>query len=201
MRRRFAGWLAAALLSAAAPALAAPTAEVKVERNGSRFKVLAVGVVPAELALAWDTVVDYPRMTQFVPGMQRAQVVSREGERRMVEFVSTAGSFLIDRPVRTRLSIEHQRPHRVDSRLLPDWVDGAPPSLAAYRGYYLLTVVPVDGRSGVRLEFGAELDVGPDESPLLLALLGTWSMRASVRGQFEALLGEIERRQLAITGK
>jgi hypothetical protein len=198
MRRRFAAWPIAALLSlAVAAARAAPVAEVQVERDGSRFKVLAVGTAPAGLALAWDTIVDYPHMTQFVPGMQRAQVLARDGERRVVEFVSSAGGFLIDRPVRMRLSIEHRPPRRVDGRLLPDWVDGAPPSLAAYRGYYLLTETQVDGRPGTRLEFGADLDAGPDESPLLLAVLGSWSLRSSVRGQFEALLAEIERRAAA----
>lgn len=201
MRRRFAGWLLAALASGAAPVWAAPTADLAVTRDGSRFTVRAVGAVPADLPLAWATIVDYDAMTRFVPGLQRARVLAREGERRTVEFVSNAGSFLFDRPVRMRLSIEHAPPHRVDGRLLPDWVDGAPPSLAAYRGYYLLTAVPVDGRPGIRLEFGAELDVGADESPLLLAVLGSWSLRSSVRGQFEALLAEIERRQTAASGK
>ncbi|MFN7570334.1 MAG: SRPBCC family protein [Betaproteobacteria bacterium] len=201
MRRRFAGWLLAAFASGAAPAWAAPTADLAVARDGSRFTVRAVGTVPADLHLAWATIVDYDAMARFVPGLQRARVLAREDERRTVEFVGNADGFLLDRVVRMRLAIDHAPPYRVDSRLLPDWVDGAPPSLAAYRGYYVLTAVPIDGRPGVRLEYGAELEVGAGESPLLLALLGSWSLHSSVRGQFEALLAEIERRQKAASGK
>src|SRR5258706_2276241 len=66
---------------------AAPS--VTVERDGDSYRVHASADLAAAPRVAWDTITDYERLPEFVPGVARSHVLSRTtsstGERLVVD--------------------------------------------------------------------------------------------------------------------
>lgn len=56
---------------------AVPDKDVRVERSGSTFSVDVVMHAPVPLARAWEVLVDFDHMADFVPNLKASQIVER----------------------------------------------------------------------------------------------------------------------------
>jgi hypothetical protein len=186
--------LAASVLFAGAAA-AAPT--VDVERDGPTYHVRARAEIMADPRTAWETITDYERLRDFVPDVERSRVVTRDGNRLVVEHRGAFHLFFIEIPVRVRLAVQHEPFERVIARSQPGTVDGAAQTLRDFSGTYVLTVVGRDRRAGVQLDYESRFELSEPLPPILGELFGTAMVQRGMRQQFEAMVREIERRQAA----
>jgi carbon monoxide dehydrogenase subunit G len=176
--------------------LAAPAAplQLEVERSGDRFDVRAAVRLAAPPKLVWDTLTDYERLREFMPGVSSSRVVARDGNRLTVEHRGEFGLVFLARPVRVRLAVEHRPFTTIVARSLPLLADGSASTLRDFSGRYELAVVR-DG--GVRLSYDARFELADPLPPVIGYLFGTMAMRRAIRADFEALIREIERRRSA----
>ncbi|MBA2411410.1 MAG: SRPBCC family protein [Burkholderiaceae bacterium] len=170
---------------------------ITVERDGDTFSVRARATVAVDPRVAWETITDYEHMRDFLPNIERSRVVSRKGTRSIVEHLGQFPLFLFDIPVRIRLSITQQPYERVVARSEPGEIDGEPQTLRSFVGTYDLSVVTVDRRAGVRLEYESRFELAAPLPPIVGDLFGTAMVTKTVRNQFEAMLREMARRQAA----
>lgn len=193
--------LAALLQPLAAAAVPAPIT-VEVERDGDRFSILARADLAADARSAWDTLTDYPRLSQFVPGINRTRVLARSGraggeERLTVEYLGRFKLLFLTLPTQLWLDVQHQPFTDVIAQSAARVPDGAAPTLTAFRARYALAVVG-GGHAGaaprVRLEYSAQFTLAEPLPPVIGPLFGTSAVRAAVREQFAAMVAEIERR-------
>lgn len=92
------------LLSCALPAMAQlPRLEVAVKRADAGkdmgFEVTASGAVKASPAAVWKILTDYERMPDFVPDLDTSKVISRTGNRVIIEQLGTARFLFFQRPI------------------------------------------------------------------------------------------------------
>lgn len=187
----------AALLGFHAPGIAQTLPTVSVERDGDTFHVIARASVAVDPRIAWDTITDYEHMREFLPNIERSRVVSRSGGRAIVEHVGQFPLFFFDIPVRVRLAVTQQPYERIVARSESGEVDGEPQTLRSFSGSYDLAVITVERRAGVRLEYAARFELAEPLPPILGDIFGTAMVTKTVRGQFEAMLREMARRQAA----
>lgn len=185
--------LAAALLPALAAALPAPVV-VDVDRDGERWIVRAAVRIDAPPKLVWDTLTDYERLRDFMPGVQTSRVVARDGNRLTVEHRGEFRVLFFERPVRVRLAVEHQPFTSIEARGLPTLADGSASTLREFAGRYQLTVVR-DGE--VDLVYDARFVLAEPLPIVIGPLFGTAAMRSTLRADFDALVREVERRRRA----
>src|SRR5688572_15304637 len=76
---------------AAQPQAAAPRVAFDVARDGASITVRATALVRADRETVWRTLVDYPRLPDFIPDMQFSALVSREGDDALVHQSGRAG--------------------------------------------------------------------------------------------------------------
>lgn len=175
---------------------------VEVERDGDRFSILARADLAADARTAWDTLIDYPRLPQFVPGINRTRVLTRSGraggdERLTVEYLGRFKLLFLTLPTQIWLDVQHQPFTEVIAQSAARVPDGAVPTLTAFRGRYALAVVG-GSRAGaaprVRLEYSAQFTLTEPLPPVIGPLFGASAVRSAVREQFAAMVAEIERR-------
>lgn len=146
----------------------------------------------ADRHTTWQTVTDYERLPQFVPGIRSVRVLSwrRQGatERLLIEQSGELRLLWFVRPVHVWLDVVHEAPETVLARtVLPSGVRAAQSTLRDFEGSY--TLIEIDAMR-TRLLYRARIEpVQP-----LLPFLGTLVVRQTVRAQFEAMADEIERR-------
>ncbi|GAB4464260.1 MAG: hypothetical protein OHK0044_01200 [Burkholderiaceae bacterium] len=187
--------IAALALAVAAPLAAAAPLQLDVQRDGDRFEVRAAVRLAAAPKLVWDTLTDYERLREFIPGVTSSRVLERDGDRLIVEHRGEFGLLFIARPVRVRLAIEHRPFTTIVARALPRLADGSASTLRDFSGRYELAIVR-DGE--VRLGYEARFELADPLPPVIGPLFGTMAMRSTIRADFEALIREIERRQSAL---
>lgn len=188
---------AAAIVFVAAGVAAAGAPRIDVRRQGETYFVQASADVAADLSIAWETLTDYERLPQFVPDIHRVRVLARNGNRLTVAFDGGLRLLIFEWPVRMRLAVQHEPYGRVLAQSDPGPIDGQLPTLREFSGRYTLTAVPLLGGTGVRLDYDAQFELTEAVPSLIGLLFGRPLVRAALRGQFEAMLGEIERRQAA----
>jgi Polyketide cyclase / dehydrase and lipid transport len=195
----WAGWKRIAafslLLGMHAPSEAQAPPTVAVERHGDTFQVWARASVAVDPRIAWETITDYEHMREFLPNVERSRVVARNDSRLIVEHVGHFPLFFFEIPVRVRLAVRQQPYERIVARSEPGEVDGAPQTVRSFSGRYDLAVVTVERRAGVRLEYESRFELAEPLPPIIGYLFGTAMVTQTVRGQFEALLREMQRRQ------
>lgn len=176
-------------------AAAAAPLQIEVLREGDRFEIHAAVRIAAPLTIVWDTLTDYERLREFMPGVSSSRVLERDGNRLTVEHRGEFDMLFFARPVRLRLAVEHRPLTTVIARSLPQLADGSASTLRGFVGRYELAVVR-DGE--VRLEYEARFELAEPLPPVIGPLMGTMAMRSAIRADFEALLNEIERRRTAL---
>lgn len=196
LRGRASAWSAVFVLASGVTVPAA-AATIDVRRDGETFFVQASADIAADPRTAWNTITDYQRLREFLPDVERSRVLARDGNRLTVEHRGQFRLYFYTRPVRVRLAVEHEPFARVIARSDPGTVDGEAPTLRSFVGRYVLTVVEVGGRAGVRLHYDAQFELTEGLPPLIGPLFGAAIVRATMREQFEAMVREIERRQAA----
>lgn len=170
---------------------------VDVQREGATYFVRASADVAADLSIAWGTLTDYERLPEFVPDIRRVRILARDGNQLTVLLSGGFRLLFFEWPVQMRLTVRHEPYGRVLARSDPGLIDGQLPTLREFTGRYALTVVPVAGRAGVRLDYDAQFELTESIPTQIGVLFGRPLVRAALRGQFEAMLNEIERRQAA----
>ena len=193
-RHALAGLLVLAI-SFGAVAQTGALAQVEVTRTGETYRVRASAQLAADQRLVWETLTDYERLREFVPGVTRARVLTRVGNQLSIEQVGVFSVFFFDLPVKLRLAVEHTPYTTVLARLAAGSMDANESTLRSFSGRYTLTPVRLPPLRSVRLDYDAQFELAAPLPPLIGSLFAVSAVRQTMREQFEAMLREIERRQ------
>jgi ribosome-associated toxin RatA of RatAB toxin-antitoxin module len=173
--------VAVALLVGLASLPPADAADVRVaaQREGGAVLVEAQAELRAPLDIAWAVVTDYEGYARFVPDLQSSRVLSRDGNRVLVEQRGTAGFFLFRYPLELRFEASEEPLERVSSHLVAG-------NFKEMSGVYQLA----PAEQSIHFSYRGRLVPAFSLPPLI----GLPAVRASVERQFGALVREIERR-------
>jgi len=170
-------------------------ARVEVSLDGEIYSVRASAQLAADQRVVWETLTDYERLREFIPGVTRARVLARTGNQLSIEQVGVFSVLFIDLPVRVRLAVQHLPYTMVLARMDASPLDAGEPTLRSFSGRYTLSVVRLAQRAGVRLDYDAQFELTRPLPVVIGPLFGVAAVRGTMRAQFEAMLREIERRQ------
>ncbi|MFZ3289332.1 MAG: SRPBCC family protein [Telluria sp.] len=111
------------MLSCALPALAQlPPPEVNVTRTSrgehNEFDVVASGTVRAAPVAVWKILTDYERMPEFVPDMRSSRIISRTGNRVVVEQFGEARFLFLHRGIYLVVEVTERAPSVIDIGLI-----------------------------------------------------------------------------------
>jgi len=166
-----------------------------VALDGETYVVRATAQLAVDQRVVWETLTDYERLREFVPGVTRARVLARAGNELTIEQVGVFSVFFVDLPVQVRLAVQHTPYSLVAARMARSPVDTGESTLRSFSGRYTLSAVrPLQG-AGVRLDYDAQFQLARPLPVLVGPLFGVSAVRRTMREQFEAMLREIERRQ------
>lgn len=185
-RLLFQSAIVGAALALACGARAAEGVAIAAEREGRAIKVVARATLKAPPALVWQTLTDYDRLAEFIPGIVRSRVIERHGADTVVEQSGTARLLLFSYPIEVTVETRAHPPHVIEVRLLKG-------NLRQLEGAYRIEPLS-DGRLVLHWSGLIEPDLA------LPPLIGEFLMRASVEEQFRGMVGEIERRAAAHQG-
>jgi len=170
--------LAVALLVGAQPAAAASAAiDVKVADDGS-VSIVATALIAADERTAWRVLTDYERYPDFIPGVRRSHVVTRDGSTLTVKQSVDAPVWALGNPMDVTYEITESKPGQLHSRGMARGT--------LLDSVYKLTTVD----DGVRLEYTGRLAVPPG----WLAPLERSTGQRLLEREFQALADEIELR-------
>jgi hypothetical protein len=161
----------------ATPSAAADLA-ISMQDEGSLVAIRASASMNADADLAWRVLTDYPRYSEFIPGVRNCRIVRRSGGAVTVEQAGSAFLGLVPIPVVIVYEITESPPGEL-------WSTANIPGVGTLHSHY---VVKDDGAK-VQLEY--------------LGRLAPWSgalrsieqavVRETVTRQFQGLADEIER--------
>jgi ribosome-associated toxin RatA of RatAB toxin-antitoxin module len=158
---------------------AAKELTIEVEKQGEFITVNASARMQVDPSVAWAVLSDYDHLAQFIPDMKSSRVVSRSGDRVLVEQRGEISFIFYHQPVEVTLDVVEQPQRRIAARR----VDG---NIRALETRYELELS--DG--GIRLDYIGRFT--PDF--FLPPLIGMPIMRRIVERRFRAMVEEIERR-------
>lgn len=173
-----------ALALVAAQGHAADDVLVQAEREGEMVAVRARASIRAPAPLVWQVLTEYERLPQFVPGIRRSVVRSRQGNRLLVEQSGEARFLIFSFPIEVTLEVLESPPDWITSR-------GVGGNVRRMTGRYEIHPEPARGWIVLRY-FGA---IEPDFD--LPPLIGVAALRGTIEEQFLAMVAEIERRAAA----
>ena len=169
---------------------------VEVRRDAEVYSVHASAQLAAGQRIVWDTLTDYERLREFVPGVRRARVLERQGDRLLLEQSGVFAVLFFELPVQLRLDVLHLPYTTVIAQLAPAGAGGES-TLRSFSGRYRISnALPP---AVVRLDYDARFELAAPLPPLVGPVFGVAAVRQTMRAQFEAMLREIERRQQALT--
>jgi ribosome-associated toxin RatA of RatAB toxin-antitoxin module len=158
---------------------AADEIEARIERQGEYISVNASVLMQVDARIAWEVLSDYDHLAQFIPDMKTSRVVSRDGNRVLVEQKGEFGFFFYRQPVDLVLEVVEDPMRRIDARRISG-------NIRELETRYELAV----SDAGVKLDyvgrFIPEFSVPP--------LFGLPMVRRVVERRFRAMVEEIERR-------
>lgn len=166
-----------------------------MQRDGDSYVVRASGRVAADPRVAWDTLTDYEHLRDFVPDIEQSRIVSRDGNRLVVEYVGAFRILFVSMPVRVRLAVEQDLYRGVLARTEPGKVGDAEQTLVSVASQYRLT--PAQG--GVQVDYDARFRLGGLLPDVVGSMFGMPLVEHGLRRHFAAMLDEIERRQSVLT--
>lgn len=167
----------------------------EVSLDGEIYSVRASAQLVADQRVVWETLTDYERLREFIPGVTRARVLARAGNQLSIEQVGVFSVWFIDLPVRVRLAVQHLPYTMVLARMEASPLDAGEPTLRSFSGRYTLSAIRLAQRAGVRLDYDAQFELMRPLPVVIGPLFGVAAVRSTMRAQFEAMLREIERRQ------
>jgi ribosome-associated toxin RatA of RatAB toxin-antitoxin module len=179
------------LFACALPAWGAPTFDVNVERvagtnggtdGGKVYRIAASGTVAAAPSVAWRTLTDYGHLADFVPNLDSARVLSRNGDKIVVEQLGTARFLFFSQPIHLVVQVHEQPPDRIDIGL----VEG---DMKVYRASWQLVPSASDG--GTKVVYNATIE----PKFYVPAMVGTRLVKQDITGMMAAVLERIERQK------
>lgn len=160
-------------------AAAAAAIETRIERQGEYITVNASVLMQVDARIAWEVLSDYDNLAQFIPDMKSSRIVSRDGNRVLVEQKGEFGFFFYRQPVDVVLEVMEEPRRRIDARRISG-------NIRDLRTHYELEA----SDAGVKLDyvgrFIPEFSVPP--------LFGMPMVRRIVERRFRAMVEEIVRR-------
>jgi ribosome-associated toxin RatA of RatAB toxin-antitoxin module len=166
----------------AATAHAAEGLSVEAARKGAFVEVKARATIDAPLSVIWTALTDYEKLPEFVPGLKKSRVASRNGSTVVVEQSGEARFLMFSFPVDVVLEAVEKPPYSIRVRALSG-------TLRYLEGGYDVEAEPDSGKFILRW-VGI---IAPDVS--LPPLLGEVVMRMSIEDQFTGMVREIDRRE------
>ena len=176
---RFACWV---FLLAAATVHAAEDLSVEAARKGAFVEVKARATIDAPLGVIWAVLTDYEKLPDFVPGLKKSRVASRNGTTVVVEQSGEARFLMFSFPVDVVLEAVEKPQSSIRVRSLSG-------TLRYLEGGYDVEAEPDSGKFILRW-VGT---IAPDVS--LPPLFGEVVMRMSIEDQFIGMVREIDRRE------
>jgi len=167
------------LLSSAPAARAADDVSMEATRRGEALEVVCRAMLDAPLDLVWQTLTDYDRLADFIPGMRRSHLVERRGAVAVVEQLGEAGFLFLTFPIEVTLASTERPPYALEVSMLKG-------NLKRLDGAYRIEP-QADGR--ILLTW-----TGIVEALSMPPLLGELVMRSNIADQFRGMVREIERR-------
>ena len=171
-----------ALLLVAAPARPAEDLSVETIRRGKALEIACRAGLEAPVALVWDTLTDYDRLAEFIPGLRSSRVLERRGPAVVVEQSGEARFLFFSIPIEVTLATLEHPPRSIEANMLKG-------NLKRLQGAYR-----IEPRGGGRVLLTWK---GTIEALSLPPLRGEMLLRASIEDQFRGMVREIERREAA----
>ena len=145
--------LAGAASAATAP-LPSPALDLSVERvagadGGKVYQISSSGTVAATPAAVWKILTDYNRMADYVPDLKSARVISRSGDKVVIEQHGAARLLFFSRDIHLVVQVHEQAPNKLDVSL----IDG---DMKVYRCSWELS--PVAATGGTRVLYNATIE-------------------------------------------
>ncbi|MEI6720024.1 MAG: SRPBCC family protein [Betaproteobacteria bacterium] len=166
----------------AATARAAEDLSVEAARKGAFVEVKARATIDAPLSVIWTALTDYEKLPEFVPGLKKSRVASRNGSTVVVEQSGEARFLMFSFPVDVVLEAVEKPQSSIRVRALSG-------TLRYLEGGYDVEAEPDSGKFILRW-VGT---IAPDVS--LPPLFGEVVMRMSIEDQFTGMVREIDRRE------
>jgi hypothetical protein len=173
------------IAAASVPCLGAADLAVHTARRGSAVEVDARATLRAPLQLIWQTLTDYDRLSEFIPGISRSRLLEYRGGAAIVEQSGEAGFLFFHLPINVVVESLEKAPDVIEVRVLRG-------NLKQLQGRYRIEVASGSGPTHVLRWTG----VIEPEHPLP-PLVGEWLMRSTLTHQFRGMVDEIERRALS----
>ena len=164
---------------AAGSARAADDISVETTRRGEALEVVCRAMLDAPQELIWQTLTDYGRLSEFIPGMRKSRVIEQRGAAFIVEQSGVATFLFISTPIEVTLASTERPPHSIEVSMLKG-------NLKRLDGAY--RIEPQDG-GRMLLTWN-----GIVEAMSMPPLLGEMVMRSNIEDQFRGMVREIERR-------
>jgi ribosome-associated toxin RatA of RatAB toxin-antitoxin module len=174
------------MLPAAWDAGAAGDISVESIRRGDALEVICRATIDAPLEILWQTLTDYDRLAEFIPGMRRSRVLERRGAVAVVEQSGEAGFLFLTFPIDVTLASTESPPYALEVSMLKG-------NLKRLDGAY--RIEPQDGGRIVLTWTGIV------EALSMPPLLGEIVMRSNIGDQFRGMVREIERREALRRGR
>ena len=172
------------LFAAALPAWGAPPLALTVDRvagaDGVKiYQITSSGAVNAAPAVVWRILTDYDRMAEYVPDLASARVVSRSGDKVLIEQRGGVRFLLFSHPIHLVVQAHEQAPRQIDVTL----VEG---DMLVYRASWELTALPT---GGTRVQYNAAI------APKFYvpAMIGTSLVRKDIANMMAAVLARLDR--------
>lgn len=173
------GSMAAAAVRTVPPPLELTVARVS-EDNGSKvYQIASSGTVAAAPAVVWRILTDYNRMADFVPDLTSAWVVSRTGDRVIIDQQGSVRLLFFSQPIRLRVEAHEQAPNRIDVSL----VDG---DMKVYRSAWELSAV---AGGGTAVRYTATIE----PKFYVPGLVGASLVRKDIANMMSAVLQRMDR--------
>lgn len=159
----------------------ASAAEVSVEtlRRDQALEITCRAVLEAPADLVWQTLTDYDRLAEFIPGMRRSRVIQRRGAVSVIEQSGEARFLFLAFPIEVTLSSLERPPHAIEAVMVKG-------NLKRLQGVYR-----IEPQGGSRVAVSWQGVIEPEGMP---PLLGEIVMRGNIEDQFRGMVREIERR-------
>jgi ribosome-associated toxin RatA of RatAB toxin-antitoxin module len=164
---------------AAERAEASDVITVEARRRDEALEVVCRVLLDAPVELIWQTLTDYGRLAEFIPGMRKSRVVSRSGAVTIIEQSGEARLLFFTFPLEVTLTTTERPPHVIEATLLRG-------NLKRLDGVY--RIAPQGGGRALLSWTGVV------EAVSMPPLIGEMVMRASIEDQFRGMVEEILRR-------
>jgi ribosome-associated toxin RatA of RatAB toxin-antitoxin module len=148
--------------------------------GGKVYRIASSGTVAAAPDVVWRILTDYNHLADYVPDVKSARVLSRRGNKVIVEQEGAASFLFFSRDIRLVVQAHEQAPNRIDVTL----VDG---DMKVYRCSWEL--IPLDASGGTRIRYEATIE----PKFYVPGIVGASIVRSDVARMMKAVLLRLDR--------